>query len=673
MNNNVDQQKIYIDIDEEITTVVEHLRHIRGGNVVLVVPQHAVLLQSVVNLKLLAQEAKKMRKNIIMMTNDADGIAFAQRAGIITQPYVSDENVPHPSQQMSVAAHVDENEAQNMHANGIGRTTKTVGSQSFRGQQRSASMQSSANIHQPSHGEHAAVSGIAAAHGVQNTHTQKMSRPQRLQQPQQLQQQPQMQSQPQRVEAGSGIHAQNELHVQRDINGVHEDLAHYEQSLDEARIAQKQVPQGPPQQHIAVRKDSVLQQKKSFSKKISKKKAHKNKHNGVSHISSGTGLALKSFVFVGVLLIALIALIAVLPKTTVSVVPKHIAISDHMEMTARSDQSAYDADRRMIPARVIERDMTFTKTFSSTGSGDVDAQKAQGTIIIYNEYNDKPQPLVATTRFLSEDGVLFRLVKAATVPGMKDGEPGKVEALVVADKAGSDSNIGPTRFSIPGFDGSPKKGKFYGVSENAMTGGGTGGSGVAIVTKEDIEKAEKAMDVELATYLQEQLNGMLRPDSEVLLPEAITSEVTRSEASVSEGTMGEDFMYEIVSHVKAIALAEEDVLAVVESSVADDMQQYNVDEIEMSLVYEGVNADFDDESLKATVKHSASIVATVDLDAFKEDIIGKKHDDLLSVIETGYGSAIDKITIESVFPGIPAFIADRISRFGFMTDVYISE
>lgn len=647
MNANMKQHKIYIDIEEEITNVVEHLRRARADHIVLVVPQHALLLQSVVNLKLLVQEAKKLRKNIVIMTKDPDGAVFAQRAGILTQPYVADEEDVYHRDLVIASEYKQKNTPQNEQKKQyISQRNNSVSPVKSTQQEQYTKQFTRPSSHH--------VSGIK----------QSMYNAQR----------------------GALWHDTPQGHSSvPDVEHRDQDFSQYEESLEQARVSrmsQNTQSQSHPQtqQRTVGTKIPPTQQKESFSRPIMYQRSphvelnkNKKQNKKVSHVSDGAHYALKSFVFFGIMLVVSVLLIAVLPKTRVSITPKKMHIDENMEITAQTDQSVYDEDRRLIPARLIERDITFTKTFSATGSGDVDAQKAQGTIIIYNEYDEDPQPLVATTRFLAEDGTLFRLVKQTIIPGMKDGEPGKVEALVIADAEGSGGNIGPTRFSVPGFDGSPKKDKFYGVSERAMAGGGSGGSGVALVTQDDIDNAEKTMNNELSAYVEEQIKGMLRPDSEVLLTGAMKSEVLRSEASMSEGTMGENFMFEIVSHVKALVFVQGDVSALIESRVNEKMQQYDVDQMELTLTYDVSESDFENELLKMKVHGTADVESVVDGEAFKKDIQGKKHNDLLSIIESEYSNEIEKITIESVTPGAPGFIADRISRFSFMTDISIAE
>lgn len=89
---------------------------------------------------------------------------------------------------------------------------------------------------------------------------------------------------------------------------------------------------------------------------------------------------------------------------------------------------------------------------------------ARGTVTIINNYS-AAQPLVATTRLLSEDGVLFRTDETVTVPA-----GGRVTVPVYADQAGASGNIGPTKFEIVAlWDG--LKDNIYAESDVSMTGG----------------------------------------------------------------------------------------------------------------------------------------------------------------------------------------------------------
>ncbi len=670
MNNNTGQQKIYVDLEEEITTVIEQMRHVRVGDIVLVVPQHALLLQSVVNLKLLAQEAHKLKKNITIMTKDVDGAAFAQRAGIPVQPYVTEEE-PYQSQHTSAKSTTDtvqQSTAQVAHEVRQARVQKRKSGRVHTVQSTVDTSQCTTNVpdvRAPRKVTH--VEGIVQKKAPsREAHVQHSGSTQR------------------QLSAPQNTHRTHTQEHQADNA-----LAQYEKSLEEMHVQSTEKPFYQPQQrqvgttaHPSQKKElsikqrtyeKVPQHRVPASRAQHTKKKIKRKQKREAHVPGSAHFMLKGFICAGVTLIVMIVCVVVFPKTEITITPKDWHIDEYLDLTARTNQSVYDEDRRLIPARFVERDITFTKTFPATGRGDVTAQKAQGTIVIYNEYSEKPQPLVATTRFVSEDGVLFRLAKQTVVPGMKNGEAGKVEALVVADKNGAGGNIGPSRFTIPGFNGSPKKEKFYGVSEKSMVGGGAGGDGVALVTQADIDRAEAEMKTEVQSYIEEQLRAVLRPDSEVLLTAAMKSDTVRSEASVAPGTMGDDFMYEMTAHVAAVVFTQGDALAVMQSHLDGKVGQYDVTQLEVALDYDVADVNFDDQYIKMTVQGTADIASVVDVASFKADIAGKKHDALYGVIENTHGDTIEKISIDRVLPGFPSFIANKISRLESMTRVRVAD
>lgn len=71
--------------------------------------------------------------------------------------------------------------------------------------------------------------------------------------------------------------------------------------------------------------------------------------------------------------------------------------------------------------------------------------KAKGTVILVNT-SGTPQPLVATTRLLTTNNILFRITKSVTVPAK-----GQINVEAAADQAGKQGEIGPTTFIIPGL------------------------------------------------------------------------------------------------------------------------------------------------------------------------------------------------------------------------------
>lgn len=81
---------IYLDPDEEITSVVDSLTRLDDNEVVLVIPAGAQILQSLVNLKLLKREADNLGKHITIVTSDEIGEQLANRADLMVKEKLSE-------------------------------------------------------------------------------------------------------------------------------------------------------------------------------------------------------------------------------------------------------------------------------------------------------------------------------------------------------------------------------------------------------------------------------------------------------------------------------------------------------------------------------------------------------------------------------------------------------
>ncbi|MEK7594465.1 MAG: hypothetical protein AAB436_02400 [Patescibacteria group bacterium] len=90
-----DKDTIYIDIDDEITGVIDKLTNSNGKVVALVLPKRAAVFQSVVNMKLLKRAADSSKKNLVLITSEAGLIPLAGLAGIhVAKTLTSKPEIP---------------------------------------------------------------------------------------------------------------------------------------------------------------------------------------------------------------------------------------------------------------------------------------------------------------------------------------------------------------------------------------------------------------------------------------------------------------------------------------------------------------------------------------------------------------------------------------------------
>jgi hypothetical protein len=73
---------IYIDVDDEITTIIDKLQSSPEKIVALVLPKRATVLQSVVNMKLLKRTADNSSKHLVLITTEAALMPLAGAVGL---------------------------------------------------------------------------------------------------------------------------------------------------------------------------------------------------------------------------------------------------------------------------------------------------------------------------------------------------------------------------------------------------------------------------------------------------------------------------------------------------------------------------------------------------------------------------------------------------------------
>lgn len=113
---------IYVDIEDDITSVIEKVKNAKAPIVALVPPKRIGVLQSVVNLKLLQRAATSAKKRVVLITNDQALIGVA--AGLAMP--VAKNLQSRPEIPTMTAAAADEEEVINGEELPIGELEKTT-------------------------------------------------------------------------------------------------------------------------------------------------------------------------------------------------------------------------------------------------------------------------------------------------------------------------------------------------------------------------------------------------------------------------------------------------------------------------------------------------------------------------------------------------------------------
>jgi hypothetical protein len=168
----------------------------------------------------------------------------------------------------------------------------------------------------------------------------------------------------------------------------------------------------------------------------------------------------------GVLLVAVGAWFAAFrlraPKAPSAPAPAASAPANVDLEVAAAVGDAFAVEPPTLPVVPIEVEAESRVTVERQGEERVGY--AKGTVEIVND-GASAQTLIATTRFLSEGGVVFRLDARVVVPAR-----GRASATFTADQSGPSGDVPAGRFTIPGLPAATQR-LVYGVTSEPTRGG----------------------------------------------------------------------------------------------------------------------------------------------------------------------------------------------------------
>jgi len=289
---------------------------------------------------------------------------------------------------------------------------------------------------------------------------------------------------------------------------------------------------------------------------------------------------------------------------------------------------------KQIPAEIFSISKNFTFSFAATGKKNVQ-QKAEGKIAIYNSYSSDAQALVTGTRFTSPDGKIFRLKDKVTVPGAQvvNGKisPSSIAVDVIADKAGAEYNIGPaSKFTIPGFQGTPKYEGFYGSSKEAMKGGFIGEA--AYPTDDDIKKGKANAEKQLKDYTDSALSLQIPQDFKFLDGSrqfSISKETVNSQTD-EKG----NFSIFVEGKSSSIGFKEADLKDLIEK-IAQGSTGDNLLKIKnYTFEYGAPRPDFNQGKISFAIDFKGVFEEPINVDDFKQKVTGKNEQELKSLVSS---------------------------------------
>ena len=632
-------QTFYIDIDEEITSVVERLRHARASEIILVVPKRALLIQSIVNLRILKREADEARLQLMMVTQDKLGKILIEKAGIFVQQKmdnIADEEIEVKEESRPAEDYMEERVK---NKNGKSRLDQ-IGSGSYFDAslfaENTKAEQIKLRIEKPASDEKESAKEVLINKELVLTD---------------------------RKEVGKKVLLRPSFDLMPVV------ASSKEQPTETKKTVFPDFTNEKPEPNFQDKKiENFFYQPNALTGQT-KKKSDESKSSAAYNLP---GKVHRWFWTIGIAIFFLLVMVGVylfVPKATVVVSVKMDEQTIDSQVIGRIDAPVVDFGAGIIPAKAVSSTQEVSASYDATGSKLVSNQRAHGTVTIYNEYSSSPQPLVATTRFLTSDGKLFRLASGVTVPGtsMVNGQAknGEVEAEITADSSGDDYNIGPATFNIPGFKSSGiKYNKIYAKSVVAMTGGGNGSSESKVIADSDIASAKSKILTALNNKLEEDMkkNGT---DDAVILDGALNEGDVAYKLSNSAGDVANSFQITASAEAKAILVSQKDLNAAILELLKKTSGAKNIDSSSLKTDFSRADSDFVSGTVNIKFHAVGKINPDFTADFIKKAILGKDEDQIKTYL-SGL-SNIEKVEVEYW----PPFLSGRIPFLGSQVKVAI--
>lgn len=395
------------------------------------------------------------------------------------------------------------------------------------------------------------------------------------------------------------------------------------------KLKKQGTPEANKPDYKEIAKDSKRKQIELLKKKFSK-----NQKSKFVLLPSLTAKIILGF-FGVCLIIGIIAIVFILPKAQIIYTPKTEPFTHDLEATLIQGLGESNITDKQISYEVATIEKSSDEaSFNASGEKDIGA-KAKGQITIYNKYSSEPQPLVATTRFMGNNGKIYRLASDINVPGAKIDEgktvAGSINATIEADAFGSEYNLEAGAFAIPGLS-LDKQQAIYAETTTAISGGES--QKITVITSDDLKKAKEDLLAKVSQKIAEENKSKI-PDDKIIIEGAIKNEILDSKTSGEENKETKDFKMSVAVKSTIPYVSKNDLQNIVfndAKSFLPENKQLLDENLDNGINYEKIAQ----EENKITVKISLDkkMFTKIDEQEIKNNIIGKKSQEAKDYILT---------------------------------------
>ena len=275
---------------------------------------------------------------------------------------------------------------------------------------------------------------------------------------------------------------------------------------------------------------------------------------------------------------------------------------------------------------------------------------AEGLITVLNKTNSA-QRLVATTRFQTNDGMIYRTPSAITIPAASGGNPGQLTNVrVVADKTGDQGNgYQNAKLTVPGLAGTELEGEVYATTVSGFEGGFVGTR--AVPNESEANLAVEELTENLSNNFTD-LAQLLLGDEKVLL--GVNSEISY-EDSIS-GESSDEAIVKVIATAEVAVMNETQLVNKLASQVPGQVDTNNLELLNRGMINFTL---IEEDEIKLSFDANPLLGYELNIEQISEEILGLSAD---AVDETlSNNNAIDKYEL-IVSPFWRSSVPDNIDK-----------
>jgi len=649
MNKVVQPEKIFIEIDDEITFIAEKVRSSLSDRVILVVPENSILLSSLVSMKLLAKEIVSSAKPCIIITKDSVGLSLSEKANLVTVENPGDVNDEVWERSITSLENAQREKQQKKNELLEKRHVAKVeqSEEEVKRVEEIVNQKERENINEVTVVESKVISEEKRMEQIEK------KRPKRLA--------PKLHTISDRFFAAGGdvtdfseakgevvideIRSEgknitNEIYNETKEEVIKDDiidLTNKEEGLTHTDTSKKSLP--------------ILSNILVFFKTL---KLPNINLKGLNN----SKLNLKIIVPVGIVLFLIIGTIlctTVFASATVKVSLKELELSASQEVSGTLNTSQVDPVTLNIPIENLQMDLNESKSVETTTEKDVGVTKATGKVTMFNK-TDTPITVNSGTKISIKVGsatYTYVTTALATVPSANQisGTWGSREVAVSAENAGTSSNLANQNTTVMSVTGYASTSLVAIMNTGTSFSGGTSKK-TKIVSKADIDKLKKDLTDSLKLRAKDEITTKFN-DNYLLLTTDPEFKVISEKPSVAIGGEATSVDYEMVAQATLKGISKANLTAA--SKLLAEKKVAELGEID-------IKNSTSNYELKGYTNGTAAILLTVNAKYYiklneidlKDKIGDKNMSDAMKALSEVSNLVVDDLTIYPTF--IPEFL-----------------